>query len=329
MRTCLALVAALLLAAAAGCSDVDETPSAAPPGSPPSVGATDSALDSPAAPSSTAWPSAASSIYTLTPLPVPPTPPPSGELRAELRQSSRDSAADRFEVWVDNDTDATIRPVRITYRDPRYRTSLPATRLREVPSQSERGFQIHQPDRPACGSTATSGSVTVTYRTGGQTRETTIPVEDEAEVAGRYAASRCVELAVARVAELSWADDVPSSGEAGAVGTLTLQIRPTGRPGPTLSIDSIRGTPVLNSAEGDWVPDLTVRGTDAPQDVPLPVKPTRCDAHAFAESGGATAFAINLHVDGEPGQIILRMSPTGAAQAIDFGVSSCGSLLAR
>jgi hypothetical protein len=263
-----------------------------------------------------------SSIFTLTPLPTPPQPPPSGQLVADLRQSSRDGALDRFEVWIDNDTAASVTPTAVTYVDGRYRTPLPGSRLREIPSQSERGFPIHQPDRPACGAAAGTPTLTVSYAGS----EVTIPVADDTDVAGRYADSRCLELAVDRVARLSWSDEVPSSGEPGAVGTLTLQVRPTGRPGPTLTIDSIRGTPVLNSAEGDWTPGLTVTGTSDPVDLPLPLKPTRCDAHAFSESGGATAFALNVHLDGKPGQLILRMSTAGAAHAIEFGKDSCGSL---
>lgn len=269
------------------------------------------------------------SIYTLTPLPQPSRPPPSGTLVADLRQSSRDAAAGRFEVWIDNDTGAAITPTRISYADGRFRGALSATRLREIPSQSTRGFQIAQPDRPACRTEAastTAARVTVDYRTtDGEDRSVTVPVSDEAEVAERYAGSRCLELAVERVATLSWADEVPSSGEVGSTGTLTLRIEPTGRPG-TLVVDSIRGTPILNSADGDWEPAVTVDASTAALDLPLPVKPTRCDAHAFAESGGATAFVVNLHLDGEPGQVTVRMSPAGAAAAIAFAKASCGDL---
>ena len=75
-----------------------------------------------------------------------------------------------------------------------------------------------------------------------------------------------------------------------------------------------------------WRPDVTITGDQPPQRIDLPLKPTRCDAHAFAESGGATAFKIGLHLDGEPGQITLRMSTAGAANAINFARASCGML---
>jgi len=297
MRGLALVVAALLLA---GCSDSDE-PTASP---------------EPTAPSR--------SIRTLSPLPMPTEPPPTGKLLADMRQSSRDAAAGRMEVWIDNDTADEILPTKITYRDPRFRTELPATRLeRPVPSQSERGFPVYLPPRPACDHPRGSGTVTVEY---GSTSKT-IEVEDSTDVAGRFTTARCLEIAIARVADLAWDDDVPFSGEVGDPGTLTLVVRPSGRPGPTLTIDTVSGTPILAPVGTDvWRPDATILGTDEPSRIELPVKPNRCDDHAFLEAGGATAFKIGLHLDGKPGQITLRMSIPGAKNAIDFANASCGDL---
>jgi hypothetical protein len=268
-------------------------------------------------------PSPSRSIRTLSPLPMPTPPPPTGRLIADMRQSSRDAAAGRMEVWIDNDTADEITPTRITYLDPRYRTPLPGTRLRPIPSQSERGFQFLLPPLPACDHPRGSGTVTVTY--GGRT--TTLPVEDETDVAGRFTSARCLERAIAGVADLSWDDDVQFDGEVGHDATLTLVIRPTGAKGSTLTIDTVSGTPIIAPVGTDvWRPDVTIRGTDAPSRVELPMKPNRCDDHAFLEAGGATAFKIGLHLDGRPGQITLRMSVPGAKNAIDFAKGSCGNL---
>jgi hypothetical protein len=219
---------------------------------------------------------------------MPTQPPPTGTLLADMRQSSRDAAANRFQVWVTNDTAAAITPTKVTYTDGRFRTELPGTRLREIPSQSERGFPIYQPEQPACQSDAPSGKVIVEY---GDER-VTVPVQDETDVVGRYTSARC-----------------------------------TGIAGPMLTIDTVSGTPVLSPVGTDvWRPGVTITGDQPAQRIGLPLKPTRCDAHAFAESGGATAFKIGLHLDGEPGQITLRMSTAGAANAIAFARASCGML---
>jgi hypothetical protein len=264
-----------------------------------------------------------------------PEPPPTGELVADMRQSSRDAAAGRMQVWIDNDTLRDVTPTRVTYRDPRFRTPLKGERLREIPQQSTRGFQFYLPPRPTCGTSNNApvtlddplGTVTVEYA--GTTE--TLEVADETDVAGRYTRARCLEIAIDRVATLAWSDQVtdgdPTETPVGGEGVLELVLVPTGRPGPELTIETVSGTPILSPVGTDaWRPDASISGDDEPLRVPLPLKPTRCDAHAFAESGGATAFKIGLTLDGEQGQITLRMTPEGAANAIAFARASCGML---
>jgi len=285
--------------------------------------------DQPGAPSAAPAPSPTQSLYTLTPIPLPPKPPPSGKLVADIEQSSRDGAANRFQVWIDNDTDATITPTRVTYHDDRFRADLVGTRLRDIPSQARRGFQFEEPDQPACDRTAKSGTVTVDYTVDGEQKSATVPVSDEAEVIERIASSTCLELSIEKVAHLSWADEVTASGDGGkgSVGTMTLVVDTTGRPGPTLVIDSIAGNPVLSPGDlGVFNANLTITGDQPPQRVPVPVRPSRCDAHAFGESGSFAAFALNVHVDGKPGQFILRLGPTAAVNAITYAKAACGFL---
>jgi hypothetical protein len=268
-------------------------------------------------------------LFTLSPVALPPLPPPTGKITATMQQSSRDSLLNRFEVWVDNDTAGTIRPTKVTYHDGRFHSDLPATRLRSVPSQSQRGFPIYQPPQPACASPSKHGTVTVSYDAGGTHSTVTVPVYDETDVVGRYTGQRCLELSVDQVAQLSFSDDVPQDppGGEGSNGTLTLIARTTGRTGHTLTIDTMTGTPVLSPVGTDvWRPDVTITGDMPTQRIKLPVKPTRCDAHAFAESGGATTFLIGIHLDGKPGQLKILMSTVGARNAIDFAQVDCGFL---
>ncbi len=304
MRSLGSISLALLLLVA-GCSDDDQPGSGA------------------------AEPSPTKSEFSLTPVPLPPKPPPSGKLIADIEQSSRDGAANRFQVWVDNDTDALITPTRVTYNDERFRSSLPGTRLRDIPSQSRRGFPFYQPKRPACGSTATSGTVTVDYTVNGEPKSATVPVEDEADVIQRITSANCLVLSIEHIAHLSWADEVTASGDGGkgSVGTLTLVVETTGKPGPVLVLDTIVGNPVLSPGDhGVFHADLTITGDQPSQRIPVPLRPSRCDAHAFAAAGSFAAFAVNLHLDGHPGQIVLTLSPTGAANALHFAEDSCGSL---
>lgn len=278
--------------------------------------------DDPSTTPASADDSPTSSISTLSPLPMPSMGPPPGEVVADLRQSSRDAALGRFQVWIGNGLDRDIDPSSVSYVDPRLPAPVPGERLRLIPSDSERGYPLALPPRPDCDDGGTRGEVTLTYGD----RVVTLPVEDEADVVARYVATRCFELAVAAVAELSFADEVPvdQPGE-GSVGTLVLEVRPAPRGDGVLRIDSVGGTPLLTpQGQPVWRPGLTVRPGDPPATVELPMVPARCDDHVFMESGGATAFRIGLHLDGDPGDLVLRMSPAGASAAIGFARDSCG-----
>jgi hypothetical protein len=153
-----------------------------------------------------------------------------------------------------------------------------------------------------------------------------LDVDDPTDVVGRYVSARCVELAVAKVATLTWDDQVVDGPVAlDSTATLTLVVRPTGIPGHELVIDAVTGTPVLTSVGSPyWSPGTRIAGDGPEQRIELPMMPARCDPHVFQESGGATAFQVKLHLDGKPGQLTLRMSPAGAAAAIDYARQSCG-----
>lgn len=267
-------------------------------------------------------PDPAPGVVTLSPLPPPPSKPPTGRLYADLRQSSRDAALDRFEVWIANDTRRDVDPTLIRYTDPRFRAPVQGERLRLDPARSERGYPLALPDHPACGERP--GRARVLVRQDG--RSTLVPVTDEADVVARYVASRCLELAVGRVATLRFADTVPADHPgADSTGTLTLVVRPTGVLGHVLRLDSVGGTPLLGSADGQpWEPAVTVHGDGGVRRIRLAVRPARCDDHVFLEAAGATAFLVSLHLDGRPGQLVVRMSPSGARAAIGFARDSCG-----
>ena len=296
-----ALLVALLLVATlvTGCSGVGGGPAPT----------TSSAGDAPAEPST--------SISTLTPISLPPPPPPSGDLLADMRQSSLDAARAQMQVWVDNDTAALVRPRRIVYRDPRLPRPVRAQRLRAIPSQAERGFVLPLPADPACGTARGATSLRVTFRSRaepGRVLHRVLPVADETDVVGRYLGTRCQEIAVARVARLRWADRVPYDGQLGHPARLLLRIDPVGSPADTLRIDTVAGTPMLGAVGAAyWSPSVTVHGDDPPSTLSLPLQPSRCDDHIFMEGGGSTAFRLTLSVDGRPGQLVLRMSPRGAA----------------
>jgi hypothetical protein len=287
-----------------------------------------SCSDAPPDPASDSAPSPSTSVQTLEPQHVT-KPPATGELFAEVKQSSRDAALGRIQVWVTNDREKRLLPTRVTYYDDRFLTPLEGDRLRVIPARTFRGYTLTLPKRPDCDAKAASGSGKVVVEHSGK-RET-VDVGDEADVVQRFQDTTCFALSVAEVATLSWSDEVTADkpGE-GGIGTLVLQAEPSGK-GGSLTVDQVSGTPILSSYRTPvWNPDLTVRGDGPAVSADLPVHPARCDDHVFLEAAGGTAFRVKLTVQppdggkGISGELILRMSPEGAAHAIQYARDSCG-----
>ena len=242
---------------------------------------------------------------------------------AELRQSSLDVARGQMQVWVENRTGAPLLPTRLDYLDPRLVGALAGERLREVPDGARFGFVLPLPARPDC---ARQDRGRAAQRVEVRTADGTwrAEVEDETDVLGRHLAARCLELAVADVAELRWLP-VRHDGGRGSTATMTLEVRPTGRPGHVLVLESVSGTPLLGAAGAAyWSPGVRVRSDGAPVRVPLEAQAARCDDHVFMEGGGSTAFRVGLRLDGEPGQLLVRMDERATASAVAFVRESCG-----
>ena len=290
------------LVALAGCSSADSAPQAADPTSAPS-----------------------SPTKTLTMLP-PSEKPLSGRLTAELQQSSRDVALGRFQVWITNGLAHEIEPLRIVYQDAllsrtRARRPAPPDPVRSVP-------RLHPgPDRAdlrrARAARPRSPSPTTTT-------PMTFPVDDETGVVERWTHERCDEIAIERVADLEWTPGIRVEGSGSdAVARFQLTATPTGRRGGTMTIDTVGGTPLFTSADGDfWTVGRTCAATDPAVTIELPAQPARCDAHSFGSATGGTTFFVNMTIgagqSARPAQIRLAMSPEVTAEAFAYAAEACG-----
>jgi hypothetical protein len=291
------VAAALAVLALTACSGGGSS-TAAPPAGDPSSGSSPTSTFTLAPPSNTAL---------------------SGELSAYLGQSSRDVALDRFQVWIRNGLDQDIKPRSIVYHDALLSRDEKAGRLRPVPSGSYRGYTLDLIE-PRCGATSKGATVTVDYGSD----EVTIPVDDETKVTGRWAAERCAELAIDRVATLAWTGvKVEGSGKK-AIGLFELTATPSGRAG-SFTVDTVGGTPLYTSAEGDaFEVHQKVTGTGPPVTMELRAQPARCDIHAFGSASGGTTFFVNLTIDGKPAQIRLAMSPQLTNDTFAYAAEVCG-----
>ena len=255
-----------------------------------------------------------------------PARPPSGRLLGDLRQSSRDAALGRMQVWITNDTAQDATPARIRFLDSRFGPPIDGERLRTIPDGSYRGYPIAYPDDLPCSDRPASASDvrrTVEVQLAGEPRVRRFVVADPNRLVAAYAARRCAEIAVERVADLAWSPEIDARLDGSAA--MTLRVIPAGGEG-RLRIDRVHGTPLLTPASGAvWRPGVTVDGRDTGgEKVALAARPSRCDPHVFMESTGATAFAIDYRLDGEPGSLVLRMGDQAARNLLAYAVEFCG-----
>ena len=247
----------------------------------------------------------------------------SGTLTAELQQSSRDVALGRFQVWITNGLPRGIKPRRIVYQDALLTRPVLGGRLRPIPSGAYRGYTLDLVE-PVCGQTPGKATVTVTYDDDVET----FPVDDETGVVERWADERCDEIAVERIADLEWTSGIEVQGSGSdAVALFRLTATPTGRAGGgELTVDTVGGTPLFTSADGDfWTVGQRVRSDGPVVTMELPAQPARCDSHAFGAATGGTTFFVNITIgQSRPAQIRLAMSPEVTAEAFEYASEVCG-----
>ena len=216
-----------------------------------------------------------------------------------------------------------IKPRRIVYQDALLTRPVLGGRLRPIPSGAYRGYTLDLVE-PVCGQTPGKATVTVTYDDDVET----FPVDDETGVVERWADERCDEIAVERIADLEWTSGIEVQGSGSdAVALFRLTATPTGRAGGgALTVDTVGGTPLFTSADGDfWTVGQRVRSDGPVVTMELPAQPARCDSHAFGAATGGTTFFVNITIgQSRPAQIRLAMSPEVTAEAFEYAAEVCG-----
>jgi len=107
-------------------------------------------------------------------------------------------------------------------------------------------------------------------------------------------------------------------GSSEAVALFRLTATPTGRAGGgAFTVDTVGGTPLFTSADGDfWTVGQRVRSDGPAVTMELPAHPARCDSHAFGAATGGTTFFVNITIgQSRPAQIRL------ATMAMQLGMA--------
>ena len=222
---------------------------------------------------------------------------------AELVQYRSDEALHRVQVKVTNGGDTATVVDRFLLTLPGF-ADVPA---REPDARLEAGRRVDLP--LVFGTASCDGAEPVAVRGTPSVRlwldGSTDPVEVEAADPGglvpRLAAEECAQRAVTDVVPLAFADTWTAVGNGAVTGT--LQLGEVHGPARLVRVD---GTTLFGIAP---VSPLPIELGEA-VDVPVTLRPQRCDPHAVADSSRGYAFRVGVALgDAEPVLVTVDVDP--------------------
>ena len=263
-----------------------------------------------------------------TPLPSPgPTDQPPGVTVAITQQRS-DVAARQAEVQIHNGAGSSLLVSEVALNDPRF--DGPATRVVDRTStlapDATVNIRVQLPEVVCGGGDDAASTVTFAYELDGRAGSASAPASELFPFLTDLHRRDCVAQAVDAAASVTFGDFAPAA--AGAPGSLDLTIAPTSGRGPEVVLVGIRETNLLTFtglADGALPLGIDI-GAAAPatRTIPLPLVPARCDPHAVQEDKRGTVFAVDVTVDGEPGQFLLAASPDLRGRLLTWVTQWCG-----
>ncbi|WP_310208057.1 hypothetical protein [Paenarthrobacter nitroguajacolicus] len=179
----------------------------------------------------------------------------------------------------------------------------------------------------ACGPGAAADVVTasVTYSQAGQDPvESRTKASDPFGVLGRNAGELCLAAEVADIATLALdpALEVAADGST-AVVRLIATPSSTGGSERTLIIESIDETTLLAQVPTDPWPRDTAIGTAGSRELPLRIRPARCDPHAVAEDKVGTLLPLRVRVGEREGLVKVAAPAELRGRIYDFVTAAC------
>ncbi|BDZ55950.1 hypothetical protein GCM10025870_30230 [Agromyces marinus] len=179
--------------------------------------------------------------------------------------------------------------------------------------------------------------VRVVAADGGERTGTLVP-DDPFDTMARIAATDCLAESVAAVAAIELPDRLRTTGADAAMRAwIDVRVVPVasastgggsgdGAVDHTLSIAGVAATTLIGDEDGgDWALDLEVAAGDEPVDVPLAVRPARCDAHGIADDKRGTILPFDVATgDGREGRLEFASGDALKADLYAYYTERCG-----
>jgi hypothetical protein len=156
--------------------------------------------------------------------------------------------------------------------------------------------------------------------------ETSVEAQDPFNVLPRNADELCLAADSAAVAAIVLDPDLEVAPD-GQTAVVRLVITPAGTPGQSpqkLTINSIAGTTLLAESPADpWPRDIAISSGTAPKEVPLTIRPARCDPHAVAEDKVGTLLPLRISVGAREGVLKVAAPNELRGRIYDFVTAAC------
>ncbi|BCW60963.1 hypothetical protein [Arthrobacter sp. StoSoilB20] len=255
-----------------------------------------------------------------------------GPITVEVNQSRDQYGKQAILLQLTNTTDLPLTVTRAQLRSTLFNGDIswePSAGSLELPPHQPKSLPAVLPAATCEASESTSAELRaqVTYSAPDKASvEEDTSASDPFGVLSRNAGELCLASEAAAVAGIVLDPELEVAAD-GRTAVVRLVITPTapstaGKGAERITIESIDETTLLaQSPEAPWPVNVTVGG--APQEIPLTIRPARCDPHAVAEDKVGTLLPLRVTVGDRKGVLKIPASNDLRGRIYDFVTAAC------
>ncbi|WP_043433030.1 hypothetical protein [Paenarthrobacter nicotinovorans] len=254
-----------------------------------------------------------------------------GPITVEVNQSRDQYGKQAILLQLTNTTDLPLTVTGAQLRSTLFNGDIswePSAGSLELPPHQPKSLPAELPAATCEASESTSAELKaqVTYSAPDKASvEEDTSASDPFGVLSRNAGELCLASEAAAVAGIVLDPELEVAAD-GRTAVVRLVITPApttaGKGAERITIESIDETTLLaQSSEAPWPVNVTVGG--APQEIPLTVRPARCDPHAVAEDKVGTLLPLRVTVGDRQGVLKIPASNDLRGRIYDFVTAAC------
>ena len=261
----------------------------------------------------------------------PPTSPGPQPISVEVNQSRDQYGKQAILIQLTNSADAPVTVTGARLNSPLFEKDIvwePTGGVLELPPRQPKSLPANLP-APHC-SQSPNGPIKAMVEYSEPAKgpaEISVEAQDPFNVLPRNADELCLAADAAAVATIVLNSDLEVAPD-GRTAVVRLVITPAGTPGESpqkLTIRSIDGTTLLAESPADpWPRDIAISPGMARKELPLTIRPARCDPHAVAEDKVGTLLPLRISVGAREGVLKVAAPNELRGRIYDFVTAACG-----